>query len=496
MEYNLIVACQADLGIGLNNTIPWNIPEDLQHFKNVTCNVPNNNSGLKNVVIMGRKTWDSIPIKHRPLKGRINIVISKNLSNDIYPIESNEIKCFNELEAVDNYLKRLQFDKELGKIFIIGGQSCYEYYLKNVVFTKIYLTRVFTNTICDVKMPMLNRYTNYYSLSKCGEVLTSKNGVQYQFREYTPYIHSKWISESNGYFIQDQINKPNIGEYQYLNLINNIIKNGSKREDRTGIGTRSIFGTQMRFDLSESFPLLTTKRMFLRGIIEELLWFIRGETDAKILAEKKVRIWEGNSSREYLDSIGLVNNREGDCGPIYGHNFRYYGAKYVNCETDYAEQGYDQVKEALRLIREEPTSRRILINLWNPCDLDKVALPPCHVLYQFYVEGDYLSCSMYQRSGDVGLGVPFNIASASLMTYIFAKLTGKKPKELIHTIGDAHLYENHLEAIQKQLNRIPYGFPILQIKDRGQMTVEDFIYEDFDLTGYDHHTGIKMTMAV
>ena len=138
------------------------------------------------------------------------------------------------------YLKRLQFDKQLGKIFIIGGKSCYDYYLKNVVFTKIYLTRVFTNTICDVKMPMLNSYTNYYSLSKCSEVLTSKNGLQYQFREYTTYTHSKWISESNGYFIQDQINKPNIGEYQYLNLINNIIKNGSKREDRTEIGRAHV----------------------------------------------------------------------------------------------------------------------------------------------------------------------------------------------------------------------------------------------------------------
>lgn len=236
--------------------------------------------------------------------------------------------------------------------------------------------------------------------------------------------------------------------------------------------------------------------MFLRGIIEELLWFLRGETDAKVLQDKKVRIWDGNSSREYLDSIGLTENKEGDCGPIYGHNFRYYGARYINCETNYQGQGYDQVAEALRIIREEPHSRRCLINLWNPGDLDKVALPPCHVLYQFYVDGDDLSCSMYQRSGDIGLGVPFNIASASLMTHVFAKLTGKRPKELVHTIGDAHIYENHLEALLPQLERVPYPFPVLRIEDREQKTVEDFVSGDFKLEGYQCHPAIKMEMAV
>ena len=491
MEYHLIAACQGDLGIGQNGTIPWDVPEDLKMFSQIT---QTSDEDKKNVVIMGRKTWDSIPLQHRPLKNRVNIIVSRNIHNNTYPIESPDIKFFNTMESVLKYLRKCYFSKCLGKIFIIGGSSCYDYFLRNIAFHKIYLTRVFTEYKCDVTLPMLNSYSNYYHLTKCSEIMTSKTGLQYQFMEYDVYPNS--LNNNNGCFIQGGRTKHLVGEYQYLYLISQIINHGNKRGDRTGIGTRSIFGSQMRFDLQHSFPLLTTKRMFLRGIIEELLWFLRGETDAKILQEKKVKIWDGNSSREYLDSIGLQNNREGDCGPIYGHNFRHYGAKYINCETDYKDQGYDQVKEALRLIREEPNSRRIIINLWNPCDLDKVALPPCHVLYQFYVDGDYLSCSMYQRSGDVGLGVPFNIASASLMTHVFAKLTGKIPKELIHSIGDAHLYENHLEAIRNQIERIPYGFPILNIRDRGQLSVEDFVYEDFGLNGYDYHPGIKMEMAV
>ena len=192
----------------------------------------------------------------------------------------------------------------------------------------------------------------------------------------------------------------------------------------------------------------------------------------------------------------MKDRKEFDGGPIYGFNFRHFGAKYIDCDTDYTGQGTDQVAEVLRLIREEPQSRRILINLWNPCELKNVCLPACHCLYQFYVEGDYLSCSMYQRSGDLGLGVPFNIASASLMTYMFAHLTNKIPKELIHTIGDAHIYKNHVDAVKEQLKRKPTPFPRVRIEDRGQKCVEDFKYEDFIVSGYEPHPSIKMDMAV
>jgi thymidylate synthase len=236
--------------------------------------------------------------------------------------------------------------------------------------------------------------------------------------------------------------------------------------------------------------------MFWKGIVEELLWFLKGDTNIKNLIDKGVHIWDKNSDREFLDGIGLKDRKEYDGGPIYGFNFRHFGAKYIDCDTDYTGQGVDQVTEVLRLIREEPHSRRILINLWNPCELSNVCLPACHCMYQFYVEGEYLSCSMYQRSGDLGLGVPFNIASASLMTYIFARLTNKIPKELIHTIGDAHIYKNHVAAVEEQLKRDPTPFPRVNIKGRGQTKVEDFTYDDFEVFGYEPHPSIKMDMAV
>lgn len=285
-------------------------------------------------------------------------------------------------------------------------------------------------------------------------------------------------------------------EIQYLKQIENIIENGYECNDRTGVGTKSLFGFQMRFDLSKGFPLLTTKKMFVKGIIEELLWFLRGETDSKILEKKGVNIWKQNTSMEFLNNLKIYNRREGDAGPVYGFNFRHYGEKYVNCDSNYTNRGYDQVKEALRLIKEEPDSRRILINLWNPLILKEMVLPPCHVLYQFRVYGDKLSCSVYQRSGDMGLGVPFNIASASLMTHIFAKLCGLIPYELIHTIGDTHIYINHTDALKEQIMRTPKRFPTLEIVDRKQTKVEDFILEDFIFHDYEYYEKIFMKMAV
>lgn len=289
----------------------------------------------------------------------------------------------------------------------------------------------------------------------------------------------------------------NTEECQYLNQIKNIIETGHSANDRTNTGTKSIFGSQMRFNLlNNSFPLLTTKKMFMKGIVEELLWFLRGDTNSKNLENKGVSIWKGNSSREALDNLGFTDRQEGDCGPIYGFNFRHYGAQYKDCDTNYTNCGYDQVKEVLRLLREEPTSRRILINLWNPTSLKDTVLPACHVLYQFKVIGNKLSCSLYQRSGDVGLGVPFNIASASLLTIIFAKLSGLEPYELIHTIGDAHIYLDHEEGLKEQITRTPFLFPSLKIIDRNQCKVEDFCLEDFVVHNYQCHEKIKLKMAV
>jgi len=205
-------------------------------------------------------------------------------------------------------------------------------------------------------------------------------------------------------------------EYQYLKLVDEIMEKGVRMDDRTGVGTLSVFGTMMRFDLRTSFPLLTTKRVFWRGVVEELLWFVKGDTNGKHLSEKGIKIWEGNGSREFLDKRGLSHREEGDLGPVYGFQWRHFGAKYVDMHTDYSGQGVDQLAECIKKIKEDPADRRIIMSAWNPADLNLMALPPCHMFCQFYVANGELSCLMYQRSCDMGLGVPFNIASYSLLT--------------------------------------------------------------------------------
>merc|ERR1719369_2243854 len=284
-------------------------------------------------------------------------------------------------------------------------------------------------------------------------------------------------------------------EHQYLGLIRRIIETGNKRGDRTGTGTLSLFGAQMRFSLRDGkFPLLTTKKVFYRGIAEELFWFIRGSTSAHELKEKNVHIWDGNSSREYLDSIGLTEREEGDLGPVYGFQWRHFGAKYVDMHTDYSGQGVDQLANVIKTLKTRPNDRRIIMCAWNPADLDAMALPPCHCLVQFYVADGELSCQLYQRSADMGLGVPFNIASYALLTVMIAHVTGLKPGDFIHTLGDAHVYSNHVEALKVQLERKPRRFPKLRI-NRTVDNLDDFTIDDFSVTDYDPHPKIAMDMA-
>jgi len=285
-------------------------------------------------------------------------------------------------------------------------------------------------------------------------------------------------------------------ELQYLELIRKIIQRGNKKGDRTGTGTLSLFGAQMRFSLRDGkFPLLTTKKVFYRGIAEELFWFIRGSTSAKELQEKNVRIWDGNSSRAFLDSVGLNHREEGDLGPVYGFQWRHFGAEYVDMHADYSGKGVDQLANVINLIRTRPDDRRILLCAWNPADLDKMALPPCHCLVQFYCANGELSCQLYQRSADMGLGVPFNIASYALLTIMLAHVTGLKPGDFVHTLGDAHVYSNHVEALRQQLEREPRPFPTISIKRKVE-NIEEFKFEDFEVTGYDPHPKIAMDMAV
>lgn len=285
-------------------------------------------------------------------------------------------------------------------------------------------------------------------------------------------------------------------EYQYLDLIKKILEEGNDKDDRTGTGTLSVFGHQMRFPLSGGqIPLLTTKRLYWWGIVKELLWFISGQTDANILKRKQCHFWDDNSTREFLDQRGLSHYEEGDLGPVYGFQWRHWGAAYKTCHDDYSGQGIDQLANVISQLKTDPSSRRIVLSAWNPGDLDKMALPPCHILAQFYVHDYKLSCQVYQRSADVGLGVPFNIASYALLTHLLAHICDLIPHELVYTTGDTHIYKNHIEALKTQLTRAPLPLPTLRLNPciRG---IEFFTYESITLLGYQSYPGIYMKMAV
>ncbi|KAE8350185.1 hypothetical protein BDV28DRAFT_159853 [Aspergillus coremiiformis] len=310
---------------------------------------------------------------------------------------------------------------------------------------------------------------------------------------------------------------PNHEEHQYLNLIRTILTTGEHRPDRTGTGTRSIFAPpQLRFSLSKPgpnptddpipiLPLLTTKRVFLRAVIAELLWFISGSTSTLPLSEQGIKIWDGNGSREYLDKIGLPDRETGDLGPVYGFQWRHFGATYIDAKTDYTGQGADQLADVLHKLKTNPFDRRIIMSAWNPADLAKMALPPCHMFAQFYVSypagpgsKGFLHCQLYQRSCDVALGVPFNIASYALLTHMLAHAVDLHPGSFVHAMGDTHVYLDHVEPLQEQLVREPTEFPVLNIRreDRGRGVVDGWRVEDFDVVGYNPHKAIKMKMSV
>lgn len=286
---------------------------------------------------------------------------------------------------------------------------------------------------------------------------------------------------------------------QYLDMLRFVLENGTKKEDRTGTGTISYFGYQARYDLEEGFPLLTTKKVHLKSIIHELLWFISGSTNIKYLVDNDVRIWnewayekyikspefKGEDIKEFAEKIKESQefaDKWGDLGPVYGHQWRDF-------------DGVDQLTNLIEQIKTNPNSRRLIISAWNPKEVPNMALPPCHSFMQFYVNDGYLSCQLYQRSADLFLGVPFNIASYSLFTMMIAQVCGLKPKWFVHTTGDTHIYLNHLEQVNTQLQREPKKLPTMKINPEVK-SIFDFKYEDFTLEGYDPHPLIKGVVAV
>jgi len=262
---------------------------------------------------------------------------------------------------------------------------------------------------------------------------------------------------------------------QYLDLMRHVRDNGTKKEDRTGTGTVSVFGHQMRFDLKDGFPLVTTKKCHLKSIIHELLWFLSGDTNIKYLQDNGVRIWN-----EWADE-------NGNLGPVYGYQWR----SWPTADGSHI----DQISQIIDQIKNTPDSRRIIVSAWNVGEIDNMALPPCHMMFQFYVADGRLSCQLYQRSADIFLGVPFNIASYALLTMMVAQVCDLAPGDFVHTLGDAHLYSNHLEQVDEQLSRKPFPLPIMRINPQVK-SIFDFTYDDFELVGYEAHPHIKATVAV
>lgn len=301
------------------------------------------------------------------------------------------------------------------------------------------------------------------------------------------------------------------GEEQYLQLIRDILHHGVFQDGRNG-RTKQIFGASMCFPLNKEFPLLTTKRVAWKTCLRELLWFIRGSTDNKELQAKKVTIWNANGSREFLDSRGLHTYTEDDLGPVYGYQWRRFNRPYTPIERNLTaskddtmhsdppeekEKYPDQLQEIIRCLKdpEKRHSRRLIMTAWNPCQLDEMALPPCHILSQFHVEGNRLSCALYQRSADVGLGMPFNIASYSFLTYLLAHHCGLVPHEFIYFVGNAHIYEDHIPVLEEQCLRTPLPFPTVSIDTLPKQNIEDYTEDNIAVHAYKHHGVLRMNMV-
>ena len=284
-------------------------------------------------------------------------------------------------------------------------------------------------------------------------------------------------------------------EYQYLSLIKDIIEYGVMVNGRNG-NALTVFGSAMHFDLTDNtIPILTTKKVAWKTCAKELFWFLKGNTNNNDLKAVNVNIWNANGSRDFLDSRGLNHLEENDLGPVYGHQWRHFNAPYTTCNADYSGKGIDQIQYIINCLKDpvERYSRRLVMSAWNPQQLTEMALPPCHILAQFNVIGEELSCSLYQRSGDVGLGVPFNIASYSLLTYILAKHCGLIAKEFVYYLGNSHIYDDHINELKEQMNRIPLTFPKINIKNIYE-TIEEYSLADIELIDYVSHNSIKMEM--
>ena len=404
-----------------------------------------------------------------------------------------EVLISSSLDAAMEELCQGVSSSRVAKIFVIGGGSIYEEAMKSPQCSIVHLTSVQGSFEgLDTFFPTVPAQT--FMLASRGK-LAVENGIPYRFMRFDRIQNDDELELDSVRPPVPPVSSGNAEEQQYLNLLKEIMETGVIRGDRTGTGTISKFGVQMRFSLRDGvFPLLTTKKVFWRGVAEELLWFVKGSTNAKLLADKKIHIWDGNGSREFLDSRGLHHREEMDLGPVYGFQWRHFGAVYEDMHTDYEGKGVDQLKDCINKIKNTPTDRRIIMTAWNPADLDKMALPPCHMFCQFYVANEELSCQMYQRSADMGLGVTFNIASYSLLTVMMAQVCGLKAGEFVHTMV-MHMCTaitwRHYRSKLSEFQSIPKIEINPNVRD-----IDEFKYSDFTIVGYSPDAAIKMKMAV
>ena len=490
MKFNIVVSINNHHLIGENDKLLIHSKKDLRNFQKITTNqYP---EGKQNIIIMGYKTWMSIPESKRPLKKRMNIILTRKH----YVHETDNVKPFQNLKEA------LDWANDKGNIFVIGGSQIFdecckpEYiqFLDTIYVTKFNDNYHPRNTTHSFPLQLFNNMKLISKSDIHNEICDRPHLETEPENIYERYFKDPIVkSVSFTFNVYQKKQNINEDEKQYLDLLKKIIQKGNQIQSRNSL-VYSLFGEKMEFDLQKGFPLLTTKHVGYKTILRELLWFIKGSTSNYELNEKNVHIWDMNSSREFLDSRNL-DYEEGDLGPVYGFQWRHFGAEYKSSSSDYSDQGIDQLKNIIDLIKNDPHSRRIILNSWNAADIDKMALPPCHVMCQFNVNTNdkTLNCQLYQRSGDMFLGVPFNIASYSFLTCILAKITGYTPGKFIHILGDAHIYDSHIDAVNKQLERVPYQFPQLLISD--ELSDIDTIQEDyFIIQNYNHYPKIKAPM--
>lgn len=477
MELSLILGITNDAVIGINNDCIYSTA-DKEHFRTVTQYTDINNC---NLLIVGRKTWETLPAKMKQCSKRKYLIVTRQTN---YINENSNSIVVNSFDAALQY--SLTNRDNYYKIFVIGGGEIYRCAMESGFVTEIFLTgfgihleKYFTQPAEFVRYQIpLNKFT-LKKYNKIRDNISIKCGQETLIQE-CEMIFCYYKREYQNF------------EVQYMNLLNDIITNGVSKNTRNSI-TMSVTDRQLKIDLADGFPILTVRRSFWRGIVEELLWMMMGSTNANILKARDIHIWDGNTTREFLDRAGLNHLPEGDIGAGYGFQMRYNGADYIDCNTNYQGRGVDQLVSCVNQIKGDPNSRRIIINLWNAADLKKMSLPACHLLYQFTVTEGKLSCHLYQRSWDVMLG--WNTSTAALLTHILAHYCDLAVGTLTHTICDVHIYEQHLETFQVLRNRVPYRLPKLEITGTKPDKIDGYCLENFKLVDYKCHPNVKMAMV-